>query len=589
MSAPNRKGTGLGDGLGIWLAIGAAVVIGGGSWASAHLGSWMAGLASPPAHPIDLVAGLAKGRVPWPVQSTIVACVLLGVLIALTVTVLVVRSRTAHKRTRVDKAAVHMGRGKDLDHLGTKGATATAVRLGVENSTGVRLGRSVAGKRPLWASWEDMLILIAGPRTMKTTSYAVPAILDAPGAVIATSNKRDIVDVTRPIRSEAGAVWVFDPQSVAEEEPTWWWNPLSYVKNEATAGNLAQHFANGSREPGTKPDAYFDPAGQNLLKAFLLAASLDSAPVTQVYTWLTRPHDEAPAELLKTAGYDLLSDMVMGHIREPEKQRAGVYGTARQMVSCLTDRDVSQWVTPQRDTTVDTDPRPQFVPEDFVRGKGTLYSLSREGVGTAGPLVTALTVAVVEAAEKYATSQPGGRLATPLLGILDEAANVCRWKALPDQYSHYGSRGIILMTILQSWSQGVEVWSLEGMRKLWSASNVKIYGGGVSEVGYLDELSRLIGQYSYINVSRSHSKHGSSSSRQENKDEILSVADLTALPRFRAILLASGAPATMIEIIPWMNGPHAQKVKDSLATQAKIDREPVAVAAHNPWIDGDRA
>ncbi|MBA4104099.1 MAG: hypothetical protein C0488_18010, partial [Arthrobacter sp.] len=91
------------------------------------------------------------------------------------------------------------------------------------------------------------------------------------------------------------------------------------------------------------------------------------------------------------------------------------------------------------------------------------------------------------------------------------AANVCRWKALPDQYSHYGSRGIILMTILQSWSQGVEVWSLEGMRKLWSASNVKIYGGGVSEVGYLDELSRLIGQYSYINVSRSHSKAGSSS------------------------------------------------------------------------------
>jgi hypothetical protein len=88
--------------------------------------------------------------------------------------------------------------------------------------------------------------------------------------------------------------------------------PVSYVKNEATAGNMAQYFANGSREPGTKPDAYFDPAGQNLLKAFLLAASLDSAPVTQVYIWLTRPHDEAPAELLRTAGYDLLSDMVMG-------------------------------------------------------------------------------------------------------------------------------------------------------------------------------------------------------------------------------------------------------------------------------------
>jgi hypothetical protein len=39
MTAPNRKGTGPGDGLGIWLAIGAAVVLGGGSWVSTHLGS----------------------------------------------------------------------------------------------------------------------------------------------------------------------------------------------------------------------------------------------------------------------------------------------------------------------------------------------------------------------------------------------------------------------------------------------------------------------------------------------------------------------------------------------------------------------
>ena len=59
----------------------------------------------------------------------------------------------------------------------------------------------------------------------------------------------------------------------------------------------------------------------------------------------------------------------------------------------------------------------------------------------------------------------------------------------------------------------MEVWPLEGPRKLWSAPNIKI-SGGVKEVGYFDESSRLIGRYSYINVSRG-SKHGSSSSRQE--------------------------------------------------------------------------
>ncbi|QCB97611.1 hypothetical protein E5206_12345 [Arthrobacter sp. PAMC25564] len=64
---------------------------------------------------------------------------------------------------------------------------------------------------------------------------------------------------------------------------------------------------------------------------------------------------------------------------------------------------------------MDTDSRPQFVPEEFVRGNVTLYSVSRDGVGTAGPLITALNVDVVEAAETYATSQPGVRLAKPLL------------------------------------------------------------------------------------------------------------------------------------------------------------------------------
>jgi hypothetical protein len=44
----------------------------------------------------------------------------------------------------------------------------------------------------------------------------------------------------------------------------------------------------------------------------------------------------------------------------------------------------------------------------------------------------------------------------------------------------------------------------------------------------------------------------------------------------------------MIETIPWMNGPHAQKVKDSLATKEPAPLEPATVSAHNPWMDGDK-
>lgn len=161
------------------------------------------------------------------------------------------------------------------------------------------------------------------------------------------------------------------------------------------------------------------------------------------------------------------------------------------------------------------DLRPQFQPETFVRGGGTLYSLSKESRGTAGPLVTALTVAVVEAAEELAGRSSRGRLTVPLLGVLDEAANVCRWRELSNLYSHYDSRGIVLMAILattkavtiraQSWSQGVEVWAESGMRKLWSASNVKVYGG-VDEEAFLEHLSAVVGDFDAQTSSVSYGK-----------------------------------------------------------------------------------
>lgn len=68
--------------------------------------------------------------------------------------------------------------------------------------------------------------------------------------------------------------------------------------------------------------------------------------------------------------------------------------------------------------------------------------------------MAALRVAVVEAAEELAA----------------------RSRELPNLHSHYGSRSIVLMTILQSWSQGAKVWGESGMRKLWSASNDKVVG-----------------------------------------------------------------------------------------------------------------
>lgn len=185
-------------------------------------------------------------------------------------------------------------------------------------------------------------------------------------------------------------------------------------------------------------------------------------------------------------------------------------------------------------------------------------------------MVTALTVAVVEAAEDLAVESPGGRLSTPLVGVLDEAANVCRWRQLPSLYSHYGSRGIILLTILQSWSQGAEVWGEAGIKKLWSASNVRLYGGGVAEPAFLEDLAKLIGQYDRqtgsvtINHGGLTGRGGRSTSTQLTRERIMDVDDLGALPKGRSIALASGSRPTLLRTRPWMTGPHADAVKASI-------------------------
>lgn len=247
-------------------------------------------------------------------------------------------------------------------------------------------------------------------------------------------------------------------------------------------------------------------------------------------------------------------------MNQPPETRGGVYANAQSMARRLTNSEVLRWIEPPQGW----EDRQHFDPDAFVRSAQTLYSLSKEGRGTAGGVVTALTAAVMDAAERYASSQPGGRLSTPLVAVLDEAANVCRWRELPDLYSHYGSRGIVVRTIFQSPKQAIAAFGKTGWEKLWSAANVVTYGGGVKDPEFLRDLSELIGDYDRTSVSVSQSQGRRSVSKDLRSERILDVADLGALPKGRAVVLSSGARPTIVRTIPWMDSPHADAVKASI-------------------------
>jgi type IV secretory pathway TraG/TraD family ATPase VirD4 len=551
--------------------LGLLLVVVFGVWGACTLAHHIAGSAAPPHNPFQLVLELIFGKRSWPgTTATVIALSELGLVLILVLGGWLLTSGWRLRRTRVDPAARHLASTRDIADFTEQGAAATAKRLGARTTTpGVRIGRPVGTNQILHGTWEQTHVDVWGTRTGKTTSRAIPATLDAPGAAVVTSNKRDIVDATRGPREQRGTVWIFDPQNVAGAEPTWWWNPLTYVVDVDKAARMAAVFCAYSRDPNAKTDSYFDPEGEALLGFLLLAAAEAGEPITTVYRWVSDPMDATPVDILRRAGHELPAEAVQGTINYPDKQRGGIYGVAKKSVTCLVNPAITRWVTPPKDGML-----PEFRPSDFAVSTDTMYSLSREGQGTAGPLVTALTVAVIEAAEEQATRSPGGRLPVPFLAVLDEAANVCKWRDLPNLYSHYGSRGIVLMTILQSWSQGQETWGEYGMKKLWDAANIRVYGGGSTDDKFLGGLAELVGYYEMNTTSLSvqagsrgmgRSRTTSTSTRRER---ILEVSDLAALPRGRAVVFPSGAPPVLIETLPWHRGPHAEAVKASLAAYA---------------------
>lgn len=522
-------------------AIAAAVgaVLLGGGWLSWWLAGRFSGTQSPPGGPLAATKALIKGEAAWPTAATWWA---LGLVVVVTAVAVLVALRFPGRS--VDRAAARLPRAGQSRY---------------RNGTGPVIGRKITGgmgRGPLLRmTHEDQAVMVAGPRTGKTTSMAIPATVAHTGPVLVTSNKRDIYDAIHPARSETGRVWLFDPQGLASEaSPTWWWDPLVTARTVRGARRLAAIWAEASREPGSRPDAYFDPEGTELLAALLMAAAVGHQPISAVYGWLGAPDNPEPLDLLsEAAGAELIAQGLAARQGLPDKQRAGVYGTAAKVVAWLADPEMRVWI--ERRTGVEA-----FDAAAFATSTDTLVSLSREGEGSAAPLVTALTAAVLEAAERHASTQPGGRLATPMLGMLDEAANVCRWRELPDLYSHYGSRGILLVSIFQSWAQMAEAFGKDGAEKLWSAANVRIYGGGVTDTDFLRRLSQLAGEYDATQWSHSSSRHGPSRSRSTQQRSIYEISTLAAMPPGRALVVLSAATPALVELIPWWSGPNRRRI-----------------------------
>ncbi|WP_314221021.1 type IV secretory system conjugative DNA transfer family protein [Streptomyces zaehneri] len=428
------------------------------------------------------------------------------------------------------------------------------------DDTGNLLGDLAPDGPELRSSFEDVELDLMAPRAGKSTGIAIPRVLRARGAVLLTSNKSDVYAVTRAARAATGRVWTFDPQGIAHAPREMWWDMLADCVTIEGARRLSGHFVASVNDDSSKKDFWIS-AAQNTLTALFHAAAGGRRQVTDLLAWLADPADRTPIDLLRDMGMHAFAEQLQGTVRGAVETRDGIYETARQCVSCLLDPEIVAWVTPQPGL-------PEFRPHDHVLTRDTLYLLSKDGGGSAAGVVAGLADSTMRAGV-MAAERMGGRLDPPMTAVLDEAANVCRISDLPDLYSHLGSRGINVVTLLQSYRQGSRVWGEAGMDALWSAATIKLLGAGLDDADFVDKVSKLVGQHEVATVSVSRGKDGTSRSTSYRLDPILPPDRIRALPKGTALLLATGVKPAMIRLRPWYKEPGAAAVSAAAAEETQ--------------------
>ncbi|MDX3850988.1 TraM recognition domain-containing protein [Streptomyces sp. AK02-01A] len=558
---------------------GLATVVFGAIWLGGTIGATVSGAGwDPPPFAMSTFAELTAhgtGRL-WPGASTLWVWTGVVVVFACPLAAAVWAGRRLISRSKQPKG---LAGPRELAALTPRGVAARARELRPSlkgmaelhpDDTGNLLGDLAPDGPELRSSYEDVELDLMAPRAGKSTGIAVPRVLRARGAVLLTSNKSDVYAVTRAQRAKAGTVWTFDPQGIAHVPREMWWDMLAECVTIEGARRLAGHFVASVNDDASKKDFWIS-AAQNTLMALFHAAARGGASVLDLLAWLADPADRTPVDLLRDAEMTALAEQLQGTVRGAVETRDGIYETARQCVSCLLDPEIVAWVTP--------DPRlPQFRPEQHVLGNDTLYLLSKDGGGSAAGVIAGLADATMRAGV-VAAERMGGRLDPPMTAVLDEAANVCRISDLPDLYSHFGSRGINVVTLLQSYRQGSRVWGEAGMDALWSAATVKLLGAGLDDADFVEKISKLVGQHDVRTTSVSRGRDGTSRSVSYRLDPILPADRIRALPKGTALLLATGVKPALIRLRPWYKEPDAGVISAAAAKEA----EAITIRAAEKW------
>lgn len=410
---------------------------------------------------------------------------------------------------------------------------------------GERHGRLVVGTahgRRIAVEHRHSLLVLGPTQTGKTTGLAVPAILEWPGPVVATSVKGDLVADTIGYRSSVGEVLVFDPAGCTPYVRAGW-TPLAGCDTWAGAMRAAWELTNAARAAVGNTMALADfwfNAGAKSLAPLLLAARSSGRTIADVARWVDREERDEPLAILR----GLEPDAVLAHeatFRREDRARSSLVQVMQTAVGPYLDPVVAASAV-----------RSDIAAGELLDGSAsTLYiTAPADEQDRLRPLFTAVLGQVLT--EVYRRAGTTGKpLDPPLLLVLDEAANIAPVENLPTVAATAAATGLQVVTIFQDLAQ-VRLRYREAAGTVVNNHRAKLLLPAVSDLDTLDLASRLVGEEEIDRDSHTTDASGRRSSTTSTQwRRLLPPESARRLDDGDAVLLYGNLPPARVRLRPW--------------------------------------
>lgn len=471
------------------------------------------------------------------------------------------------------RAALGIARARQRAAYTCPALTKRQVRRAPPARIGLPLGTSTTGV-DLIVPLETHLMVQTPTGGGKTSQVIIPAVISAPGAVVVTSTKADVVDATADDRARKGRLWVFDPtQRVGWPEPMVW-DPIAGCIDGEAALERGMAFAAGAaaKETDSSNAGFFRGTATSALTRLLHAAALDGRSMGTVVEWamtLDKGGADQPLAILRDSdhpGTEAMLAALHSVTSGADNTVSSTRMTLGQIVEPLALPHVLRWVLPR-------DGVPTFDPAAFAASTDTLYIISDDSKATnTAPLTTMLLEAVLSAVKDHATRRGIGqppRLDPPLRVVGDELANIAPVPKLPAIASDIRNAAQLVLS-LQSQHQAELRWGAPGAKVLLEMMGAELVLPGVKDVDTLRRVSGLMGDVELERLNRSYQDSGSRtgiSTRVETRP-VMRPDEIRTIPERHGLLLFGNTAPIMLTLQRWDHGRSGRRRKTAAGRTA---------------------